>query len=403
MRAAKDIGLPEALERAAGALRGDADAIRPANGDPFALLSLLDAEASQRVLEWLLVNQPAAGCELVDAWLDAGPEAAQRLARLDASRLPKQSSKALRRAHHRLRSRGESLPEPSVPPVVATLPKLADEIETALVSGLDPRGSRMAYLAENDPSGGVRLFAIAIDEDRGVRELEVFSAGRSKIKAFLRDCTRLESDPAVEVPADSLRALVARAAAAQPADRPLPRAFAEWRSRIAKPPAGAATPGALARAALAEPGGAPPAARSRALALLREQRIGPWPPSNDVLAEILRSLDDASSGVLEVSERARREQVERALDAAVERVFSAEFAARTAQRFDETAYVLWKRGALEDAQACLAAADVFRSSRAEFGEMARAMLEVVFAPALEAIAQRRGEPARSVAAAQLEA
>ena len=48
MNSAKDIGLPEALERAAAALPGDADGIRPVNGDPFALLSLLDTEASQR-------------------------------------------------------------------------------------------------------------------------------------------------------------------------------------------------------------------------------------------------------------------------------------------------------------------------------------------------------------------
>ena len=60
MNSAKDIGLPEALERAAAARPGDEDEIRPANGDPFALLSLLDAEASQRVLEWLLANEPLA-------------------------------------------------------------------------------------------------------------------------------------------------------------------------------------------------------------------------------------------------------------------------------------------------------------------------------------------------------
>ena len=37
-----EVGLPEALERAASALEADADAIRPANGDPFQLLGLLD-------------------------------------------------------------------------------------------------------------------------------------------------------------------------------------------------------------------------------------------------------------------------------------------------------------------------------------------------------------------------
>ncbi len=389
MSAAKDIGLPEALERAAAALRGDADAIRPANGDPFALLSLLDAGASQRVLEWLLVNEPSAGCELVEAWEDAGGEAALRLARIDDSRLPKQSSKALRRAHHRMRSRGEAIPERVAPPVVASLPRVADEVEVSLVSSLDPRGSRMVYLAETNPSGGVRLFAVAIDEDRGVREFEAFSAGRSKIKAFLRDCSRRDSDPAVEAPADAVRALIARAAAAQPADRPPPRAFAEWRSHIAKPPAGSSTPGELARAALSACGVSQPAHRERALALVGEQVIGPWPPPNDVLSEILEGLNEVAEGMLVVSGDAKQQQIDRALDAAVERVFGGAFAARTANRFDETAYVFWKRGEVEDARACLAAASAFRASKAEFFELGRALLEVVLGPALASIAKPR--------------
>ena len=42
------VGLPEALERAASALDGDADAIRPANGDPDALLGELAPDAATR-------------------------------------------------------------------------------------------------------------------------------------------------------------------------------------------------------------------------------------------------------------------------------------------------------------------------------------------------------------------
>ena len=157
MNSSNDIGLPEALERAAAALPGDEEKIRPANGDPFALLSLLDAEASQRVLEWLLANEPLAGSELVEAWADAGGEAVALLTRIDGSGLSKQARKALRRAHHRMRSRGESIPDRVEQPIVATLPKVVDEFAVSLISGLDPRGTRMAYIVENDPSGGARL------------------------------------------------------------------------------------------------------------------------------------------------------------------------------------------------------------------------------------------------------
>lgn len=391
MNSAKDIGLPEALERAAAALPGDADGIRPANGDPFALLSLLDTEASQRVLEWLLANEPLAGSELVGAWADAGGDAVTLLAGIDGAALPKQARKALRRAHHRMRSRGESIPDRVQRPIVASLPKVVDKVAMSLVSGLDPRGTRMVYLVESDPSGGARMFAVALDEDCGIRELEVFSAGRSKIKAFIRDCTRRADYPAVEAPMDAVRALIARSAANQPADQPAPRAFAEWRNHIADPAEGTSTPGELARAALTADGAAEGddvGELARALALLRDQSIGPWPPSNKRLSEIVQRLGEVAEGAIVVSAAAKQERLDHALDEAVERVFEVGFAASTANRFEETAYVFWRQGALEDARACLAAARAFRGSKAEYRELGRAMLEVVLAPALKSIEQQ---------------
>ncbi len=391
MNSAKDIGLPEALERAAAALPGDADEIRPANGDPFALLSLLDDEASQRVLEWLLANEPVAGSELVEAWADAGGDAAALLTRIDGTGFTKQARKVLRRAHHRMRSRGESVPDRVPQPIVASLPNVVDEIEISLVSGLDPRGTRMVYIVESDPSGGARLFAAAIDEDRGVRELEVFSAGRSKIKAFIRDATRREAYPAVEAPMDAVRALIARSAAAQPADQPAPRTFAEWRTHIAEPAAGSATPGELARAALLADDAAEAGDLERVLVLLRDQSIGPWPPSNEMLSEIAKRLGEVAEGVVVVSAAAKQEQLDHALDEAVDRVFEPGFAGCTANRFEETAYLFWRQEALEDARACLAAAKAFRGAKAEYRELGRAMLEVVLGPTLKSIEQQSDE------------
>ncbi|MFV1979022.1 MAG: hypothetical protein ACC649_06685, partial [Myxococcota bacterium] len=57
----------------------------------------------------------------------------------------------------------------------------------------------------------------------------------------------------------------------------------------------------------------------------------------------------------------------------------------------ETAYLLWRREALEDARACLAAANAFRGSKPEYRELGRAMLEVVLAPALKSIEQQSEE------------
>src|SRR5499426_1562760 len=63
-----EIGLPEALERAASALPRAADAIRPANGDPGQLARGLAPADATAVLAWLLEHEPSAGMELALAW-----------------------------------------------------------------------------------------------------------------------------------------------------------------------------------------------------------------------------------------------------------------------------------------------------------------------------------------------
>ncbi len=106
-------------------------------------------------------------------------------------------------------------------------------------------------------------------------------------------------------------------------------------------------------------------------------------------------MSELAEGVVVVSAAARREQVDRALDEAVDRVFEVAFASRTANRFEETAYILWRREALEDARACLAAAKAFRGPKAEFRELGRAMLEVVLEPTLKSIEQESQQTASS--------
>jgi hypothetical protein len=278
--AAEALGLPEALERAAGALAAHADAIRPANGDPATLLDNLGSDGGARVLEWLLSNLPVEGEELASAWCDeAGGDEALRRVRGDS--LSKAGRKALRRIQHRLRSRGASLPSEAPAPVVAKLPPLEDRLEAALVSPVDPRGSRVAYLVEPNPQGGARMFEAMIDEERGVLSFEVYSAGRSRIRRFLREAGREGRFAGVEAPVESVRALLERIAASQPKDRPLPRSFAEWRSRVASPPEGALSPGELALRELGDE--VTPERLRRVVELVRAGELGPWPPGGDAL------------------------------------------------------------------------------------------------------------------------
>jgi len=383
------VGLPEALERAASALPADADAIRPANGDPARLLELLDAEAAARVLSWVLTHEPAEGAELAGAWAEDPGAGAAALLRVREDRLPKAGLKALRRAHHRLRSRGVELPRAEPAQLVATLPPLEEGLDEALLSSLDPRGTCAAYLVTSHPSGGVRLFELMLDEVRGVLEFHVYNTGRSKARRFLRDFKEREGFVAVPAPPAAVRALVRRVAAQQPPDRQLPRGFSEWHSHVASAPEGAPTPGGLARAEL---GGEPePAALRRAEELVRGAEAGPWPPATEALRPLAERLGEVTRGAVIVSEAQRREQLERVLETGLEEVFSEPFCQRTAARFEETAYVFWKRDREEDARACLAAAAAFRAGDAKANPVAKAMLEVVLAPVLEKLEQEIAE------------
>jgi hypothetical protein len=303
------------------------------------------------------------------------------LRRIDVEALPKPARKLLRKLLHRLRSRGVEVPTAAPPPLVAKLPPIEDTLAAAFVSPIDPRGTRAAYLVESHPSGGARMFELMLDAERGVVGLEVYQAGRSQVRRFLRDIARNERFPAVAAPREAVQALVARAAAAQPTDRPLPRGFGEWRSHVAGPPETAKTPGELAAEALGTQ--AMPERLRRAVELVRSRELGPWPPPGDVLQALASRLAEGAQGQIIVAGAVRRQQVARILDEAVASVYPGPQAARTASCFREAAYLLWKTGREEDARAALAAAQAFETGPEAWAELARAILEISLAPVLE--------------------
>ncbi|MGH0034697.1 MAG: hypothetical protein ACQGVK_06680 [Myxococcota bacterium] len=383
------MSLPEALERAASALPGDADAIRPANGDPHQLLALLDGAAATRVLAWLLGEEAEAAEELAGVWAgeETGREALGSLVEAD---LPKSGRKALRRVRHRLRSRGEALPE-SAPaePLVAKLPGVSDHLELAFVSGLDPRGSRLVYLVESNPGGGARLFELLLDEERGVADFDVYQAGRSKLRQFLKSLTHRSRMSVCEAEPRAVRALVARAVAAQPADRPFPGHFAEWRVRIVGDAEGEATPGDQVAAALEVE--VSPAQLQRAADSVRSGAVGPWPPSRSELALLAERVKEGAQSGLVLSGAQRRGRLNDLVAAQAESVYAGDFGEHTAVRWRETAYVAWKTGREEDARAALAAAKAFAGSPPGENIVALALLEVALAPVIEEMMRAEAE------------
>jgi hypothetical protein len=121
------------------------------------------------------------------------------------------------------------------------------------------------------------------------------------------------------------------------------------------------------------------------VALVKEQEIGPWPPAVGTLEEMAAALKDAAEGRVIVSGAARLERIEGALADCVLRAFSEDRAREAAWRLRETAYVFWKREREGDARACLAAARAFEEQELERNAVARALVERMLGPALEAL------------------
>jgi hypothetical protein len=224
----------------------------------------------------------------------------------------------------------------------------------------------------------VRLFELALDDARGVLEFDVFEAGRSRTRRFLRDAAARAKWPAVPAPSASVRALIARAAAHQASDRSAPRHFAEWRTRLSEVPPDTRTPGALAREAL---GGAT-FDPEVVCAWVGEGVVGPWPPPIASVQPLISRLDEIAKGVVIVSGAARQEQVERAVEQALDEIYTAPERGRIADLFEETAYVWWQSDREGDARQAIAAAADFRERAPRANPVARAMIERLLSPAL---------------------
>lgn len=381
------MSLAESLERAAEALPADAGRIRPANGDPIQLLALLDGPAAGRVLCWLLADRPDDGAELAAAWLDE-PAGAEALGRVSQSELPKGARKALRRVLHRARSQGLEIAggTDETRSRVARLPSLNDPVEAGYVSPYDPRGGRLVYLVTPNPAGGSRVFEALLDEERGVVDFKVYSSGRTQVRQFIREVTRREQYSAVEVEPALVRALIARRAARHPSTRSLPRSFSEWRGRLLEQSSEGVTPGEQVRKELGDE--ASPAAIEELAARVTNYEIGPWPPGAERLeqatAELRRRLaPDGGAGGSEPPE-----PVEPLIRETLESLYRAEAGVAAAERFEETAFLMWRRGQEDAARACLATASAFRGGDWAGSAVACAMIGILQQALFE---QLRGE------------
>ncbi len=363
------MSLASALESAAAALPNAEDVIRPANGDARRVLEGLDRDAAREVLAWLVEHDASAGEELVASWIE-DERGAALLAEVDPAPFSKPARKVLRRARHRLRSRGVEVAEPTAE-VTATLPELEDSLGGAFLSFPDPSGAQMALRVEARPGGGARILHAVFDFERGVLEFRAHDANRSQGRRLLRELGQSGQGGQggfAAISPEVWAALLARASDAQPEDRPLPMAYVESRSRW---DAGAEIPTV---AETGDDGDRDGAALRRGVEWVQEGRIGPWPPSRAELEAAGERVRQALQSRLLVDDAQRRRQVDSVLGDTADERYAGAAAERTAQRFDSAGFVLAASGVAEDAAVCAACARAFREGPPRDNPVARALL-----------------------------
>ena len=378
------MSLPESLERAATELVDLADQIRPANGDPHRLLEELKPDEASDVLFWILANQPESAEELVEAWGEWEKGAEVLLAVTDEALsgrgVAKVGRKILRRAHHRLRSRGIEVKTEARPTVAKRRPIAVEEpFEAAFLSSPDFRGTRVGYLANQHPAGGARLFEVRFDEARGILDFKVYNAGRSKVRGFLRSLSSAQAQRLFDVPRNALCALVRRASLAQPADRPLPAGFMEWRGRVFPESLDEeSTPGGLVRAELGDlPRGE--AALDDVLPLIVDGTIGPWPPATSWVSE---RMDDGREKTAGLEGEARDSAIEAWRDSVAEALAAEDDRGLLARHLEELAWVHRQTDGANEAANLIALADALLADEAIHLRIAGARVDSLFGPFL---------------------
>jgi hypothetical protein len=168
------------------------------------------ASVPRELLEEILRLEPGQAARVADALVSAGPDAAAVLVRAEEGAPEKPVRKSLRRAIHKLRSRGTEVPVHRTR-VTGRLPPTPEEgsAREALLGPVGPRGERIVALTAPAPHGWVLLQVLASDE-QGIIRIESMRGRRAAVRSAMKDLRGRQGARLVPVPPDAARELLRR-------------------------------------------------------------------------------------------------------------------------------------------------------------------------------------------------
>jgi hypothetical protein len=331
------------------------------------------------------------------AWVGAEGDqtTGDRLHALEARTTAKTVKKEIRRALYRLAQRGAwTAPAAPPPPTARALLGPDDAEPEAWLTEIDPTGVRLLWMARRSSEGVTSLSAVVSDL-RGLIEFHAGETTRKALRQAHRDLLQRSGLALVEAPWRHVDALLAQAYEMSDHRRfaEVPRARRVIAPKRGDAPVPAPVDALVDRTAAAGDAGA---LQASAEALHAGKSPG-WLLPAEWLTPVLEKMDEARTSIVLVSPVHQEERVQEAMTAGLEQVFADPERRRLfARRFEETAYVLARRGDLPRARALVAAAVATEGGRSIAGipalvEIAR----VSMAFALEARAEQAQEEAKS--------
>lgn len=303
---------------------------------------------------------PSDAERLCDALVAIGEPGAAVLERADARAGDKRVRKAIRRALHRLRSRGVEVSAARPASRGSVLKPLAQR-EQAFVSAIDPTGQRAVYLI-SPLHGRFRILQLLVGDRSGIVRIDPLEGRRGDTRRFVRELERGKLKVAPTEPRFA-RALLRRLETAgdEAAARVDPALVAEATRGDAAPTPGEDLRQRLAAGQMSRMSGA----EADALLRARVERgaVPPWPLGGDDVGEAAGDLDDVEQSPLVLSELQKRERRERVVADVARRALDAPTRERLASRLEETGVLLEADGDADGSLASVAVAAQIRQAQ----------------------------------------
>ena len=248
---------------------------------------------------------------------------------------PKALQKAVKKALHRLKSRGVIFNENQAPRHVV-LGGAASRLERCLASFIDGSGDRMILMIRTRPGGGYQIAYLVLNYGTGIRFARALQMSRRELPDLLESVQA--QAPLIDLEPAHCQRQIALVQQMNLATRtPVPEEFFMLRDLIGEPETMPET-GAIYEALSPQELELARAQDAHASDLLELPELAGWTLPESVVQTYADALAEIDESKIVVSEAMRRERVDRVFESAMQEVLGEESRAIMRLRLEETAF-----------------------------------------------------------------